>query len=583
MRLRAESAESRRRFDECQRRLEERVSELDPGGRIPRLVANRPAQPVSFERSAGRAPVPAAAIVDLVDLSSRRITALEEEIGTLEAKLRTAGAELSAAQLECKERDLEILRLNSAYEERGSKAAGGGELYGSDPVARLSDQVDYLHERSEALEREGQEQRDQFQKEKDELHRRWVQTENERVRLSEQLSDAQPEQRRASEPVGPVAVAAAGEVERLRTECSNIKSLYAQTRDQLQEVLQTGGAEARQAREQAAATEAALRTELADARQTVGRLEAQVAELRTAAGDAAAHQAMAQSRERQAAKLEKRQAKLGAQLAAAQDEARRATQTADERQRQYDGTMGEYRRLVEQHEKLDRGLKQAVAEVAEWRAKVDERDYKLGDTARRLDEYRLLHKQDATELRSARRTLESYSGDLATLRDAHDNAQRDAARLRDELEQTVKLRRAVEMAKDDYKRQLVKALAESETHRGLVAHLQAERRALRVQVKAQFHLCQRLEQRLEALDPEYAHEPLVADASLPLLPPLPAARRAGSRSSSAAHSSRSFEDIPAAAYKPRLAALDTSDSDSDSDSDASAPAEATSTSPISLP
>ncbi|KAJ2772432.1 hypothetical protein IWQ57_001769, partial [Coemansia nantahalensis] len=336
MRLRAESAESRRRFDECQRRLEERVSELDPGGRIPRLVANRPAQPVSFERSAGRAPVPAAAIVDLVDLSSRRITALEEEIGTLEAKLRTAGAELSAAQLECKERDLEILRLNSAYEERGSKAAGGGELYGSDPVARLSDQVDYLHERSEALEREGQEQRDQFQKEKDELHRRWVQTENERVRLSEQLSDAQPEQRRASEPVGPVAVAAAGEVERLRTECSNIKSLYAQTRDQLQEVLQTGGAEARQAREQAAATEAALRTELADARQTVGRLEAQVAELRTAAGDAAAHQAMAQSRERQAAKLEKRQAKLGAQLAAAQDEARRATQTADERQRQYD-------------------------------------------------------------------------------------------------------------------------------------------------------------------------------------------------------------------------------------------------------
>ncbi|KAJ2709963.1 hypothetical protein H4R19_003983 [Coemansia spiralis] len=563
MRVRAEAAETRRRLDECQKRLEERISDLDPGGRIPRIVTNRPARPVSFERTGAPAPTPAA-IVDLVDLSSRRITALEEEIGGLESRLRTAGGELSAAQLECKERDLEILRLNCAYEERtgGGKAAGGGsEMYGADPVARLTDQVDYLHERAEALEKECQAQRDQFQKEKDELHRRWVQTENDRVRLAEQLGDTSSAVRTGTSPEPLPASGSSGELERLRTECSNIKSLYAQTRDQLQEVLRTGSTDTRQARD-----------ELSDARRKVERLEARVAELQTAADNSAAHQALAQSRERQATKLEKRLSKLGPQLTAAQDEARRAAQTASERQKQYDGAMGEYRQLVEQHEKLDRSLKQAVADVAEWRAKVDERDHKLSDAARRLDEYRLQHKQDTAELRSARRALESCSGDLATLRDAHDSAQRDAARLRDELGQTTKLRTAVEMAKDDYKRQLIKALAETETHRALAGHLQAERRALRVQVRAQFHLSQRLEQRLEALDPDYAHEPLIADATLSAAP----GRRGASRSSSAAHSSRSFEDIPAATLQARLAALDASDSDS------STP-EAASTSSISLP
>ncbi|KAJ1719125.1 hypothetical protein LPJ61_006378, partial [Coemansia biformis] len=121
-------------------------------------------------------------------------------------------------------------------------------------------------------------------------------------------------------------------------------------------------------------------------------------------------------------------------------------------------------------------------------------------------------------------------------------------------------------------------------------------------VKAQFHLSQRLEQRLEALDPSYAHEPLVPEASsstlnLPRLPTAPHHRshhhpRAASRSSSAAHSSRSFEDIPTtgsvgeryAAIKARLtesAALDTSESDSDSDGKAAL--EAASSSSISLP
>ncbi|KAJ2807535.1 hypothetical protein H4S07_003572, partial [Coemansia furcata] len=118
--------------------------------------------------------------------------------------------------------------------------------------------------------------------------------------------------------------------------------------------------------------------------------------------------------------------------------------------------------------------------------------------------------------------------DLDSLREAHANHQREVARLGGELEQALRMRQAVEMSKDEYKAGLTKALAENETHRSLVAHLQAERSALRVQIKAQFHLSQRLEQRLETLDPSHS-------ADVTLAHPLPL-----SRSSSAAHSSRSF-------------------------------------------
>ncbi|KAJ2805208.1 hypothetical protein H4R20_002182 [Coemansia guatemalensis] len=580
MRLRAESKENRRMLDECQMRLEARAMEKDPGGRIPRIVVNRPLNltPAREQREESAITTPPPAIVDLVDLSSRRINALEEEIEQLEEKLRTTSAEVSAAQLEVKERDLEILRLNSEQERRGDGSTNekGQALYGADPVARLNDQVDYLHERSETLEKECQEQRAQFQKEKEELHRRWVQTENERVRLAERIrelgaspdngssSTKEQQQEVSSSPKSPATDA---EVSRLRTECANIKSLYAQTRDQLQELLRTGNADAKQAQEQAQGTEETLRRELEDARReaeaTQTRLTDEVSKLQKQADDSAMHMEVAQSRERQIGKLEKRLAKLGdrleaeqrehakeasrlsAQLDKAREEASAAQQTAGSQQRQHDAAVAEYRQLVEQHSKLDRSLKQAVSEIAEWRAKADERSHKVSELTRRLDESRLAHKQDSAELRACRRTLDNLSGDLATLRDAHANAQRDAKRAREELEHATKLRRATELSKDDYKRQLVKAMAEAESHRSLVDHLQAERRALRVQVRAQFHLSQRLEQRLEALDPAYAHEPLAAsvDVSYAHLP----RPRIVSRTSSAAHSSRSFDDIPNAA------------------------------------
>ncbi|KAJ1864782.1 hypothetical protein LPJ78_003121 [Coemansia sp. RSA 989] len=542
LRIRAESSENMRRFDECQKRLQAVIDGQDPGGRVPQIVQNR--RPLPVERTSIAPEPPQPAIIDLVDLSSRRINALEEEIEILETKLQTASSELNAARLEVKERDLEIMRLNSEFKGADNSIRSGDDFQNT--VARLNDQIDYLHERAETLERENKEQREQFHKEKEELRKRWVQTENERVRLSDQPA--------ITSPVSPAVsnASSTAEVERLRAECANIKSLYAQTRDQLQDLLQSGNSDARQAREQAKSNESSLRQQLEEAQRTsadkIARLESQLSELQQQAADSSAFRELAQSRDREITQLkdqlqqsQRKITDLEAQMHSARSNATDAREAADACKAQYDATLSEYKQLVEQHRKLDRSLKQAVSEVGSLKKQLDERDHKLSNLARRCDEYRMSHKQNSSELRSCRRTLENYKSDLSTLRDAHDNIQQELDRLRDELAQAVRLRQAVEMSKDDYKRQLVKAMNENDSHRSLIDHLQAERRALRVQVKAQFHLSQRLEQRLESLDPNYAHEPISADSIPEPHPPLP--RRAASRTSSAAHSLRSFDNI----------------------------------------
>ncbi|KAJ2389185.1 hypothetical protein H4S02_002496 [Coemansia sp. RSA 2611] len=539
LRVRAECAETRRQLDGCQQRLEAELAERDPGGRVSRIASN---EPLHIERRAVAPPAPAPAIVDLVDLSSRRINALEEEIEHLEAKLRTTQSELGAAQLEVKERDLEIHRLNGEFAGRARGTGDGG----ADTEARLNDQIDYLHERAETLERQAREQREQFAREKDELHRRWVHTENERVRLagsassqplSQPLSQPSPQPSRQSSPHSPPSPA---EAERLRAECANIKSLYAQTRDQLQELLRANNADARQAREQAAGAEAALRQELDQLRAST---QARIAELEPLASDAAAFKELAQARDREIAQLTDRArdgdaqaAELKTQVAELTAQAAELKTQGDARRAQLEAAQREHAQLVEQHRAVDRSLAQAVREVGELTKVAGERSHRIAALTRQCDEHRMAASQAGAELRSCRRALDSYSSDLATLRAAHAAAQADADRLRDELAQAVRLRRAVELSKDDHKRQLLRALAENESHRALADHLHAERRALRVQVKAQFHLSQRLEQRLEALDPSYAHEPMPALADLP--PPHP---RLASRTSSAAHSARSFD------------------------------------------
>ncbi|KAJ2680328.1 hypothetical protein GGH99_005424 [Coemansia sp. RSA 1285] len=414
LQAKAELAETQRRLGECQKRAEELVSAKDPRGRIARIAMSSALSGASSARHQRGSPDrPPQAIVDLVDLSSRRIGALEKEIEYLETKLQSTAGELRSAQMEVKERDLELLRVNAEYEKRGPDAALLGQ-------GSLNDQVDYLHERVEALERENREVRAQSAKERDDLHRRWINTENERVRLATEAEAAAASHTQAPAPAPAPAKEAApapsaspspsksAEMDRLRTECANIKSLYSQTRDQLQELL-------RQARKPSPT--------------------------QNGSGD-----------------------------------------------------------LVSQLRKLDASLKQAVDEVSEWRAKADDQEHRISDLTRQTNEYRLQHDQSSAELRACRLTLDGYANDLETLRGAQTNSQREADRLGDELAQAVRLRQAVELSKDDYKRQLTRALGESEGHRSLVAHLQAERDALRVQVNAQFHLSQRLEQRLAALE-----------------------------------------------------------------------------------
>ncbi|KAJ2781722.1 hypothetical protein GGI15_003141 [Coemansia interrupta] len=561
--LRAEGAESARKLDECQKRLEELISQKDPIPRLPRLSVSRPLDESLLRSTRVNVKMPPAPVIDLVDLSSRRITALEEEIDILESKLSQAKAEMKASEMDVKDRDLEIIRLNAQIEKsKPQRSAAIGD--DSTEKERLEDQMEYMHEQNEALERQVKEQKEQFAREKDELHRRWVAAENERVRLSEQhqIPSAKPATPPLSAPSSapPHMQAQSPELERLRSECANIKSLYAQTRDQLQELLKSGNAENRRLQQEAQNTESTLRQELDQLRNSSS---AETARLRASLDKMPEYQRLAESREKQIQQLEQRLHSLSESLestrqahAKESDRLQQKLRDAQQRQGQIDTTLEEYKQLVEQHKKLDRSLKQAVGEVAEWRAKYDERDHKLSDLTRKVDEYRMSYKQSSSELRTCKRTLDAYGNDLASLREANEHLQRENERMRQEIEQLGRLKQAIEMSKDDYKRQLAKALSENEKHRSLVAHLQGERASLRVQVKAQFHLNQRLEQRLESVDPAYVvtgvntEEPSTSVSYLDShrlhrsatnLPTEGRRPQVLSRSSSAAHSTRSFE------------------------------------------
>ncbi|KAJ2734437.1 hypothetical protein IW152_002330 [Coemansia sp. BCRC 34962] len=521
LQLKAENAELARLVGDGQRRCEARLTEMDPRGKIARVAVNRPVDVSRFSTTRPAHHVQPA-IVDLVDLSSRRIGALEHEVEHLEGRLAARDGELKAALMDVKERDLELLRVNSEF-ERTPPPTDDDE---SNQVPRLNDQVEYLHERAEALEREARDQREQFAREKEDLHNRWLAAENERVAASDSSSwrhallrirDSAAQlarsgasnaadrlrdecQRLLDSGPGPLGkdhgppspqttgsppLSADVDVERLRTECANIKSLYAQTRDQLQELLRSGNAESREAIEKARQAETASQNAMRDLQK---QLEG-VSE----------HRDVAEARAKEISRLEDRLRKaeadhrselnthlaeigrLSSELKQSSESLQRVNSSVGERQSQHEGLLAEYQQLVEQHRKLDKSLKQAVGEVGEWRAKADEREHRSSELARRADEYKLLYRQNSSELNTCKKTLEAFTSDLNSLREAHANDQREVERLAGELEQALRMRQAVEMSKDEYKAGLAKALSENEAHRSLVAHLQAERSALRVQ------------------------------------------------------------------------------------------------------
>ncbi|KAJ1961569.1 hypothetical protein GGI12_003182, partial [Dipsacomyces acuminosporus] len=603
LKLKAEHGSTLKQLDNAKLRLEE-VAKGESLGKVSSRISS-PLQPSSgaFGRQPDRVPQ---AKIELVDLSSRRIAALEEEVSFMESKLDSIASQLRQRELEVEERNLEIARLNAQIDQNSA-----GNVTGSDPIERLNDQVDYLQEKVEALEKENAEQRQRLAKEKEELHNRWINTENERVKLDEQVkelsfaiskqqpqkqpgdsaasSDQLPSPRSLSASSGAAArkLLDISEVEQLRTENTNIKSLYNQTREQLQDLLRSGNAELKQAQKQATETQQRLQEEVDKHKDTITTLEAEVGSLKDQMDKTPEYQILAKEREKQISRLERKIAKLSNTLENEQQSNRQTVgdltrQMEDirsellhkgdiftDKESQYNQLLQEYNGLIEQHRKLDRNLKQAVQEVSEWRAKSDEKDYRLSDLTRKVDEYRLQHKQSSSELRALKRTLDNYTRDLNTLRDSHSNDQREIGRLYEELEQLGKLKKAIEMSKDDYKRQLAKSLDESDSHRSLISHLQSERNALRVQVKAQFHLSQRLEQRLEFLDPNYSasDQTLRASGTRSSLSSAsshsrlsgdvyPPRHRVLSRSSSAAHSSRSFEDIPSS--RARLSHLPSS-------------------------
>ncbi|KAJ1951271.1 hypothetical protein EC988_004093 [Linderina pennispora] len=494
LRLKAEHTRVMRQLDDTKKKLEAATN--DPVGRVSRISMSRPLKPASKIPVAKKLQ-PA---VEIVELSTQRIASLEEELGKSERKLESIESELSAAKLEISERDLEIMRLNNEYAKL--------DVHGDEPEMRLADQIEYLHERIETLEKENAKLKTDLESQQQQMQSRWMSTENDRSRLSGRLQELQR---------SPSGRDDHSEVQRLRTECENVKSLYAQTRDQLQELLRSGSSEAKQ-------TEQALQRQLDRAQSRITQLESEALSMQAdlqPARDRTKQIAQLQKQLEQAVRsLESEQAEKREktrELRRVQEMQRKAQKAVDEQKAQYSGTWNEYTELVKQHRELDRSLKQAMAEVGEQRAKADGMEHKLAETTRRLDEYRLRYKQAALELKASRQALEASTNDLASLRAVQASHEHKVEQVREEREQAEKLRRAVEMAKEEYKRRLSKALEEGERDKERARHLRAERDGLRVQVTAQLHLRQRLEQRLEMLDPDFAAEAAMSSEDLSLL------------------------------------------------------------------
>ncbi|ORX65893.1 hypothetical protein DL89DRAFT_260578 [Linderina pennispora] len=410
LRLKSEHARVMRQLDDTKKKLEAATN--DPASKIPVAKKLQPA-------------------VEIVELSTQRIASLEEELGKSERKLESIESELSAAKLEISERDLEIMRLNSEYAKL--------DVHGDEPEMRLADQIEYLHERIETLEKENR------------------QAEG---RLGEPAAaDAEQVDEHRERP---------HEVQRLRTECENVKSLYAQTRDQLQELLRSGSSEAKQ-------TEQALQRQLDRAQSRITQLESEALSMQ-------ADLQPARDRTKQIAQVAE-----AAGASSAERCSRKAQKAVDEQKAQYNGTWNEYTELVKQHRELDRSLKQAMAEVGEQRAKADGMEHKA-DRDHAAAGRRWSSKPAGKHWKPAQMTWPV----CAQCKASHEHR---VGQVREEREQAEKLRRAVEMAKEEYKRRLSKALEEGERDKERARHLRAERDGLRVQVTAQLHLRQRLEQR----------------------------------------------------------------------------------------
>ncbi|KAI9500846.1 hypothetical protein BX070DRAFT_237422 [Coemansia spiralis] len=379
---------------------------------------------------------------------------------------------LHMAQLRMKAECAESQRLLDECQKELAKSGGNGRPQGPDRKERY-------------LERENKEVRKQFAKEKDELHKRWAQTENKRAQLADnnnnkkkevggdferikgivqRLRDSHPSTRSLPDELqneleglprnssnGLPNNIDDGEIERLRTEHGNTKSLYAQIRDQLQELLKSGNADLHYLREQSRKSENKLRTDM----------------------------------EEEHEQLQKRISKLAEFEVIAQ---------------QHESTLRECQRLVEQYSKVDQSLCEALREVSESCSRISRLEHKVSDLTQHLSDHKMLSEQNTNELKSRRRTLDAYKSDMETMQQARETTKREAEGLKAELSQLTRLRDALEMAKDEYKVQLVKSLKENEAHRGLTAHLMAERDVLRAQVKARFHLNQRLEQQLQGVE-----------------------------------------------------------------------------------
>ncbi|KAJ1922284.1 hypothetical protein H4219_000146 [Mycoemilia scoparia] len=174
--------------------------------------------------------------------------------------------------------------------------------------------------------------------------------------------------------------------------------------------------------------------------------------------------------------------------------------TAKDYQERYSQLVESYTKLTTEHEKLDHSLKNALMDVYKYQSQVVERDSQITTLEKSVEEYKVNCQNHSTELKSTKAELANITADLKTLRTYNEHDREERSRLGRELKEAHKLRKATELSKDEYKRLLSDALKEAQANRDLISQIRVERESLAVQLSAQLHRCQRLEQQLEMVE-----------------------------------------------------------------------------------
>ncbi|PVU96131.1 hypothetical protein BB561_001376 [Smittium simulii] len=165
--------------------------------------------------------------------------------------------------------------------------------------------------------------------------------------------------------------------------------------------------------------------------------------------------------------------------------------------KRYKSLLSEYNNLVEAHQKLDKALKKAIADVEKWHSKVTSRDSDILRLQKKSNELIIILKQYKAEIKSLRIQNMDLKNELKTTKVAHSINNVDTNKLLKELENAKNLNSALELSKQEYKSLYSKNKEECEDKKMLLRQLTLEKDSLNSQLRSLIHRFQRIEQEVK--------------------------------------------------------------------------------------